>query len=34
MILLAKQKYRHRRREQKYGYPGGKGEWDELGDWD
>ena len=31
--LFAKQKNRHRHREQIYGYQGGKGEWDKLGDW-
>ena len=33
--LFAKQKWRQRRREQMYGHQGGgKGGWDELGDWD
>ena len=27
-------KWRHRYREQMYGYQGGKRGWDELGDWD
>ena len=31
MNLLAKQKCRHRCREQMYGHQGGKGGWDELG---
>ena len=32
--IFAKQKERHRCREQTYGYQGGKREWyDELGDW-
>ena len=34
MNLPAKQKQRHRCRKQTYGYQGGKGEWDKLGDWD
>ena len=34
MNLFAKQKQRHRCREQTYGYQGGKGGWNELGDWD
>ena len=35
MILFAKQKQRHRRREQTYGHQGGKGGcWEELRDWD
>ena len=34
MNVFAKQKQRHRYREQTYGYQGGNGEWDELGDWD
>ena len=34
MSLFANQKYRHRCRKQIYGYQGGKGKWDELGDWD
>ena len=34
MNLSAKQKERHRRREQMYGHQGGKAEWDELGGWD
>ena len=34
MNLFAKQKQRHRCREQTYGYQGGEGwGWDELGDW-
>ena len=33
-ILFTKQTQRHRYREQMYGYQGGKGGWDELGDWD
>ena len=32
MNLFAKQKWRHRRREQTYGYQGGKEGGDELGD--
>ena len=34
MILFTKQKQRHRRREQMCGHQGGRGMWDELGDWD
>ena len=34
MNLLAKQKTRHRCREQIYGYQEGKGKWSGLGDWD
>jgi len=34
MILFAKQKQRHRQREQMCGHQGGRGMWDELGDWD
>ena len=34
MNLFAKQKQRHRRREQTYGHQGGKGGWAELGEWD
>ena len=34
MILFAKQKYRHRHREQMYGYQGGKALREKLGDWD
>ena len=34
MILLTKQKYSHRGREETYGYQLGVQEWDELGDWD
>ena len=36
MILFAKQKQKHRCREQMYGHQGGKGGGgeDELGDWD
>ena len=36
MNLFAKQKQRHRCRAWTYGYQGegGKGDWDELGDWD
>ena len=33
MILVTKQKLRHRHREQTYEYKGEKGGWDELGDW-
>ena len=32
-ILFAKQKQRHRSREQTYGYQGSKGKSAELGDW-
>ena len=33
--LIYKVEMSHRRREQMYGYQGGKGRgWDELGDWD
>ena len=31
--LFAKQKYGHSYREQAYEYQGGKGHWDEPGDW-
>ena len=35
MNRFVKQKWRHRHREQTYGYQGGRGEqWDELGDGD
>ena len=34
MILLERQKQRHRHREQIHGHQGGKREWDELRDWD
>ena len=34
MNLFAEQKQRPRHRKQTYGYQGGKGEWNELGDWD
>ena len=34
MTSFAKQKQRHRYREQTYGYQGGKKVWDELRDWD
>ena len=34
MNLFTKQRQSHRCREQTYGYQGGKGGWDELGDWD
>ena len=35
MILFAKQKQRHRHREQVYGHQGKwGGAWDKLGDWD
>ena len=34
MNLLTKQKYSHRGRKQTYGYKGGKGGRDKLGDWD
>ena len=34
MILFAKQKLRHRHREQMYGHQEGKREWEGLGDWD
>ena len=34
MIILAKQKERHRCREQMYGYQGGKRRWEEVGGWD
>ena len=33
MTLFAKQKQRHRYREQTHGYQVGKKGWDELGDW-
>ena len=33
MTLFAKQKQRHRYREQPHGYQVGKKGWDELGDW-
>ena len=34
MKLFAKQKWKHRCREQTYGHQGGRGvRWDELGDW-
>ena len=34
MYISAKQKQRHRCREQTYGYQGWKAGWDESGDWD
>ena len=34
MNLFAKQKQRHRHGEQMYAHQGGKGGWEELGDWD
>ena len=34
MNLFAKQKQRHRSREQTYGYQDGRMGWDGLGDWD
>ena len=34
MNLFARQKQRHRCREQMYGHQGGEGEWEKLGDWD
>ena len=34
MNLFVKQKERHRCKEQAYGYQGGQGRWDDLGDWD
>ena len=34
MNLFTKQKQSHRYRKQTYGYQGGNGERDELGDWD
>ena len=33
-ILFTKQNQRHRYRKQTYEHQGGKGGWDELGDWD